>query len=126
MGHWFPAGFCVGLALCLTLGVYTVVNSAVAQANLPSAAAKTAPSAPGTSSITRCRPSRTRSWPPTTTFRTSAADAANTTEASAVVRVAPASLGESSATVTRSAIAPAAISPASGQPRLACPSVPMG
>jgi hypothetical protein len=46
MGHSFRAGVFLGLALCLTLGVYTVVNSAAAQANRSSAAAKTAPVAP--------------------------------------------------------------------------------
>jgi hypothetical protein len=46
MGHWFRAGVSLGLALYLTLGVYTAVNSAAAQANRLSAAAKTPPIAP--------------------------------------------------------------------------------
>ena len=46
MGHSFRAGFCLELALCFTLGVYAAVNSAAAQTNRLSTAAKTAPSAP--------------------------------------------------------------------------------
>jgi hypothetical protein len=47
MGHSFWAGVCcLGLALCLTLGVCTAVSSAAAQTNRLSAAAKLAPIAP--------------------------------------------------------------------------------
>jgi hypothetical protein len=46
MGRSFPAGVCLELALCFTLGVYADVNSAVAQTDQYSAAAKTAPIAP--------------------------------------------------------------------------------
>jgi hypothetical protein len=43
MGLSFRTGICLGLALCLTLGVYIDVNSAAAQVDRLSAAAKTAP-----------------------------------------------------------------------------------
>ena len=46
---------------------------------------------------------------------------AKITHSSAVAAAAPASRGVSSRTVTRSARAPGTISPASGQPRQACP-----
>jgi hypothetical protein len=46
MGHAFRAGVCLELALCFTLGVGTALNSAAAQPDRLSAAAKTAPSAP--------------------------------------------------------------------------------
>jgi Transglycosylase SLT domain len=46
MGHSSRVGICVGLALCLTLCVYTPVDSASAQVNRLSAAAKAAPIAP--------------------------------------------------------------------------------
>ena len=61
------------------------------------------------------------SRPPITTVRTSAAVAPNTAASSATSLPAPAVRALSSDTVTRSAQAPGAISPASGQPRLACP-----
>lgn len=43
MGQPFRVGVSLGLALCLTLGVYTAVSSATAKTNRLSAAAKTAP-----------------------------------------------------------------------------------
>ena len=46
MGQPFRVGVSLGLALCLTLGVYTAVSSATAKTNRLSAAAKTAPIAP--------------------------------------------------------------------------------
>ena len=72
----------------------------------------------------RCgRRPRTTCRPPTTTSVTSPAVAANTTAASGVVgasrRRCAANAGRRS---TRSAGAPTAIRPASGQPRLRCPS----
>ena len=46
MGQPFRVGVSLGLALCVTLGVYTAVSSATAKTNRLSAAAKTAPIAP--------------------------------------------------------------------------------
>src|SRR5262249_59821049 len=46
MGQPFRVGVSLGLALCLTLDVYTAVSSATAKTNRLSAAAKTAPIAP--------------------------------------------------------------------------------
>jgi len=46
MGQPFRVGVSLGLAFCLTLGVYTAVSSATAKTNRLSAAAKTAPIAP--------------------------------------------------------------------------------
>ena len=67
-------------------------------------------------SIDTCAPSRTIQRPPTMTSRTSAAVAQKTVPSSGGV---PASRTDSSATVVRSASAPAAIRPPSGSPRLA-------
>src|SRR5271166_1265218 len=94
-----------------------------------STARTAAASAAGTSPIPKCVPSATTSRPPTTTLRTSAAVAAKMTASSAAKSgsplgrparpgATPASLGESSPTVTRSARHPGEIPPASGQPRL--------
>src|SRR6266851_3527565 len=79
-------------------------------------------SSPGTSGTSRWTPSRTTSRPPITTVRTSAAQAPNTAASSAAPSAAPAVRTLSNDTVTRSAHSPGAISPASGQPRLVCPS----
>src|SRR4051794_3948201 len=70
----------------------------------------------GTSGTSRWWPARTTGRPETTTSRTSAGDAAKTTDSARWDGAAPARRTESRDTVTRSAYPPGVRRPASGQP----------